>query len=293
MLQYLGVFNQPVSGLARWKGNGCNLAVSCPEGEKRDAWRAECRRLGMAYLDNPSSDFTSDAADPSLLGWVLPDEPRSLRGSKVGMEPVPYRALCSTLRAASPSKRLYGTFSGMDVTAAYPWYKGDKDIPYFGDPLNPAALTDIGVDWYPCNRGYPEDLVLRQLDLVRDWTSNTRRYVAVLECSDQGLPPSPGKTKVLPTKSSILSQAKKVVDWGVGMIIFFPQRPPPGFMWDTTTPDQQDGIKTVSSLYLNSVILPPVLDPAMERIKALEARVRVYDAVLSSIENTLKGQANA
>lgn len=291
MLNYIGFFNQPVPNLEKWKGRGCNLAVSCPEGQDRNAWRAECRRLGLVYLDNPSANLALDAADPSLIGWVLPDEPRTLRGTKPGMEPLPFRSLCATLRAASSSKKLYCTFGGMDITAAYPWYKGEKDKPYFGDDRDLSSLTDIGVDWYPCNRGYPEDLVLRQLDLVKEWTSGSRKYVAVLECCDQGLPPSPGKTKVIPSKASILSQAKKVVDWGVETLIFFPQKPPPGFAWDNCNPEQIDAIKTVSSLYLKVQNTPPILDPMLERVKALESRIRVYDAVLESIQSTLKGQS--
>jgi hypothetical protein len=295
MLSYIGPFGQPTTSLADWKSNGCNLAVICPEGSVKADWRARCRQLGLVYIDTPSLDLKADAADPSLIGWALPDEPRSLRGSKRGMEVAPYRALCAALRAAHPHKLLWGTFAGTDLTAAFPWYHGQDDIPYFGPDGSVDSLTDIACDWYPGNRGYAEDLLIRQLDLVHSWTNNTRSYTAILECSDQNLPLGAGKVKRVPTRESILDQAKRVVEWGVDKLIWFPQRIGKNFeSFDGRDTAQKAACKEVSVLYPPSpAVAQPPVDDTKERILELEFQTSKFQAVLDGIASLIKGTPNA
>jgi hypothetical protein len=296
-LKYIGIFGQPPKLLEGFKNEGFNLAVICPEGFNKAAWRAECRRLNLQYLDTPSSDPKIDIADPLFLGWCLPDEPRTLRGAKVGMEVTVYRQLCFDLRAVSPKHWLFGNFAGMDITAAFPWYKGDKDIPYFGSDADLDSLTDIAVDWYPKNRdgiGYPNSLVTRQQSLIQSWTKGTRRYWNVLEGSDQVLAAAPKRQVGGPTRDDMLEQAELSVDIGCFGIIYFLTAPQGPFGWDLTKSpnnfdprniDQRNTTKQIIQKYL-PVIVPPPPPPPLE--PEWKSALAVVDARLANVERIIK-----
>jgi hypothetical protein len=305
-LKYIANFAQPPQLLSRWKDDGCNLFIICPQGSDKKAWRAECRRLNVQYIDTPSADPTADIADPLFIGWALPDEPRTLRGTRVGTEVSVYRALCAALRHVSPTHKLWGTFAGMDITAGYPWYKGEKDKPYFGDDAAVDRVTDIATDWYPKNRDaakYGNDLVVRQQTLVQAWTNNTRSYWNVLEASDQCLKEAPNRQIGGPTRQDMLDQARLSVEAGVIGLCYFSTAPPGPWGWgldkpqnnfDSRNDEQRATFREIVKTYLNTT---PTIEPApvpvpewQTKYDALDQRTKKLEAFLNALQSALKEQ---
>lgn len=287
MFEYIGMFAQPTASLAAHKADGVNLFVVCPEGSTKKEWRQKCRDLNTPYIDTPSLTPEEDVKDPLFLGWSLPDEPRTLRGNKVGTEVSVYRALCHSLRQISPTHMLWGTFAGMDITAAFPWYKGEKDKAYFGKDTDLDRVTDIACDWYPRNRGvqYPLELITRQLTLVSDWTNHTRRYWAVLECSDQELVSAPNRKVGGPTPEDIWNQAEQCSKFGCRGIVWFPQGIGRNFKnFDNRTQTQRD-----ACIQVNKKFLAPRTPSEVELLRAENKVLSAEVTRLKGIMTTIKG----
>jgi hypothetical protein len=297
-LKYIGIFGQPPKLLEGFKNEGFNLAVICPEGFDQKLWRAECRRLSLPYLDHPSSNPKADITDPLFLGWCLPDEPRTLRGAVVGTEVTVYRKLCADLRAVSKSHWLFGNFAGMDLTSGFPWYKGDKDIPYFGFDTDLDRLTDIAADWYPKNRDgikYPNSLVTRQQSLLQTWTNGTRRYWNILEGSDQVLKAAPNRQVGGPIGLDMLEQAELSVDIGCFGLIYFLTAEKGPFGWDITkspnnfdprSEDQKLKTKQIINKFLTPSLPPPTnLDWKAELAK-LDTRLANVERIIKLIKES-------
>jgi hypothetical protein len=174
-------------------------------------------------------------------------------------------------KAAAPNLPVFVNFAGTAVTPdAYP---GNKHLPYI------AAADWLGHDWYVKNKNwqrYPIDLIGKAMDRLALW-SNNKPQLAFIECSEQKISPL-GRA---PTPDEVEQEVNLAVAKGARGIIYFPQRPPPGFQYDAMSPELVARMTSINAQLTSAVPAPstppaqnePTLTDVVSQIQTLTARV--------------------
>jgi hypothetical protein len=266
----IGVFSQPVSSFAKWKSRGINTLVSSePEGGrvKKEDWEAAATAAGLFFMDYPSDDdalLPNEAKQTHRLAFMQNDEPDMTRQPNTGpfgpdgwTKPAILTARYARCKAAAPNLPVFVNFAGTAVTPEY--YKGEKHLPYI------AAADWLAHDWYVKNRNvdrYPVSLIGKAMDRLAQWSNNKPQFVFI-ECSDQKIS-AQGRA---PTPDEVEEEINLAVAKGAKGIIYFPQRPPPGFQFDAMTPEIIDRITQINAR-LTTPSAPAQNEPRMADLLA-------------------------
>ncbi len=286
----IGVFSQPVSSFAKWKARGINTLVSSePEGGhvKKEDWEAAATAAGLFFMDYPSDDdalLPNEAKQTHRLAFMQNDEPDMTRQPNTPLtnpdgwtKPEILTARYARCKAAAPSMPVFVNFAGTAVTPEY--YKGEKHLPYI------AASDWLAHDWYVKNRNfdrYPVSLIGKAMDRLAAWSGNKPQFVFI-ECSDQKVSPQ-GRA---PTPDEMEEEVNLAIAKGAKGIIYFPQRPPPGFQFDAMTPDLVDRMAQINAR-LTAGSAPAQNEPRIEDLLAqLNTLTTRFDAMSKDLE-TLK-----
>jgi hypothetical protein len=172
---------------------------------------------------------------------------------------------------------VFVNFAGTAVTPEY--YKGEKHLPYI------AAADWLAHDWYVKNRNfdrYPVSLIGKAMDRLAQWSNGKPQFVFI-ECSDQKVSPQ-GRA---PTPDEMEEEVNLAIAKGAKGIIYFPQRPPPGFQFDAMTPDLVDRMAQINAR-LAGPSAPAQNEPRIEDLLAqLNTLTTRFDAMSKDLE-TLK-----
>jgi hypothetical protein len=132
---------QPVDSFEKWKGRGLNTVIRVIEPEREelrasaiDAWTAEANRLGLKMIREPRANPLDDAAETSLLAYLIRDEPDIAESDPFAE----LQTLAEGLRAPGLRRRpVFTNFAGWNVLN-----------PDAREP-DPEGLGDLGEpDWY-------------------------------------------------------------------------------------------------------------------------------------------------
>jgi hypothetical protein len=279
----IGVFSQPISSFSKWKARGINTLVSHePEGgkTKKSDWEAAAESAGFFFMDYPSDDdsvLPNEAKQPHRLAWMQDDEPDMTRTPNTPTtnadgwtKPELLAARFARCKAAAPNIPMFVNFAGTAVTPdAYP---GNKHLPYI------AAADWLSHDWYVKNKNwqrYPTTLISKAIDRLRAW-SNGKPQFAFIECSDQKI----STLGRIPTADEVEEEVNIAVADGVKGIIYFPQRPPPGFQYDAIPDDIVARVSQINARLSapNSATTPPAqneptVDQLLLQINSLSAKL--------------------
>jgi hypothetical protein len=292
----IAVFSQPLSSFPKWKARGINALVSHePEGGriKKSDWEAAATAAGLFFMDYPSDDDAQlrvEATQSYRLAFMQDDEPDLTRTPNTDRtnadgwtKPELLAARYARCKAAAPNLPVLCNFAGTAVTPdAYP---GNKHLPYI------AAADWLAHDWYVKNKNaqrYPIDLIGKAMDRLALWSDNKPQFVFI-ECSDQKISPL-GRP---PTPDEMEQEVNLAVAKGAKGIIYFPQRPPPGFQYDAMSPDLVDRMTSINTR-LSSNPLPtptppaqnePTLQQVVNRIDTLSAKVDALTRTLDTLAN--------
>ncbi|MEZ0263678.1 MAG: hypothetical protein ACAI43_03045 [Phycisphaerae bacterium] len=266
----IGVFSQRVSDMAKWKARGINCLVSHePEGGrvKKADWEAAAASHGLYFMDYPSPDdaeLRAEAAQPFRVAWMQDDEPdlNRLPPNSPGAtdqgwtHPDVLAARYARCKSAAPGVPVFVNFAGPNITPLP--YKGDRHAGYI------AAADWLGHDWYVKNRNadrYPISFVGDAIDRLAAWSTTPampkgKPQIAIIECSDQKISPL-GRA---PTPDEVEETIMLCVGKGVKGICYFPQKPPPGFVYDAMPPAIVERITRVNAELhrrFNGTPMPP------------------------------------
>ena len=292
----IAVFSQPLSSFAKWKSRGINTLVSHePEGGrvKKSDWEAAATAAGLFFMDYPADDDAQlkiEAAQPYRLAFMQDDEPdltRTPNTDRTNADGWTKPELCAAryarCKAAAPNLPVLVNFAGTAVTPdAYP---GNKHLPYI------AAADWLAHDWYVKNKNwqrYPVDLIGKAMDRLALWSDNKPQF-AFIECSDQKISPL-GRA---PTPDEMEQEVNLAVAKGAKGIIYFPQRPPPGFQYDAMSPDLVDRLISINTRLANNPLPTPTppaqneptLQQVVTRIDTLTAKVDALTKSLDTLAN--------
>jgi hypothetical protein len=294
----IGVFSQPIASFAKWKSRGINTLVSHePEGGrvKKSDWEAAAIAAGLYFMDYPADDDAQlkiEAAQPQRLAFMQDDEPDLTRTPNTDRtnadgwtKPQLLAARYARCKAAGPDLPVFVNFAGTAVTPdAYP---GNKHLPYI------AAADWLAHDWYVKNKNfarYPIDLIGKAMDRLALWSDN-KPQLAFIECSDQKISPL-GRC---PSPDEVEQEVNLAVAKGARGIIYFPQRPPPGFQYDAVPPEIVARVTQVNVRLAALPALPPPPpaqnEPSLQdlatRIDGLAGRLESLSAGLDVISREL------
>jgi hypothetical protein len=268
----IGVFSQPVSSFAKWRARGINTLVSHePESGKmpKADWEAAAAAAGLFFMDYPGvlPLMAAEGTQPYRLAWMQDDEPDLTRTPNAstnpdGTTPAGYlKGRYDACKAANPSMPVFLNLAGPQFTSDA--YKGEKHLPYI------QAADWLAHDWYVKNKNfarYPVDLIGKAMDRLAAWSSTGitatppvmtpgkgKPQFVFIECSDQKIAGALGRA---PTPDEMEAEVNLAVARGAKGIIYFPQRPPPGFMFDAMTPDLVTRMTAI-----NAKLAPPVPAP--------------------------------
>jgi hypothetical protein len=242
----IGVFSQPISSFAKWKARGINTLISHePEGGRRPKsdWEAAAAAAGFWFMDYPSDDpaaLAEEARQPMRLAFMQDDEPDLTRETadprnipegpyRGWRKPEPFVARYHACKTAAPHLPVFCNFAGPQITTAA-YTHGGGHTPYL------AAADWLGHDWYVKNKNhqrYPISLIGMAMDRLAQWGGAQKPQLVFIECSDQRISPL-GRA---PTPDEVEEQVNLAVAKGARGIVYFPQRPPPGFQYDAMTPE--------------------------------------------------------
>jgi hypothetical protein len=236
----IGVFAQPKSSFAKWKGRGINTMFQYePElsgGVPRvtmDEWSAAARAQGLYYMRHPSVNPADDLQDKNLIAWTQNDEP-DLPNHEAIAQVIVDRY--QNYKAIGPSKPVWVNFAGNRVTANNDytqWVKG-------GDW--------ISADWYPFNADptrYTIKLIGQQLDVLRAASGGApKKYFAIIEASNQHLKNGPTIFSREPTPDEFRGSVWEAIVHGASGIGYFPQRVDGTFMYDNMSTTLEAEMKT-------------------------------------------------
>jgi hypothetical protein len=253
----IAVFSQPVSSFATWKARGINCLVSHePEGGRvpKADWEAAAAAAGLYFLDYPSPDdaqLAREAAQPYRLGFMQDDEPDLSRlppnspgaTDQGWTHPDLLVARYNRCKAAAPDLPVLVNFAGPNVTPLP--YRGERHRPYI------AAADWLAHDWYVKNRNadrYPTSFLGDAVDRLAAWSASPAQpggkpQLAFIECSPQQISPL-GRC---PTPDEVEEEVAICVGRGVRGIVYFPQKPPPGFRYDAMPPDVEQRVVRINA----------------------------------------------
>jgi hypothetical protein len=263
----IGVFSQPLSSFAKWKSRGINtLVLSESEGGrlKKADWEAAAIAAGLFLMDYPSDDdaiLQNEAKQPLRLAFMQDDEPDLTRTPNTDRtnpdgttKAEILAARYARCKAAAPNLPVFVNFAGTAVTPEF--YKGEKHLPYI------AAADWLAHDWYVKNRNwqrYPVSLIGKAMDRLALWSNNKPQFVFI-ECSDQKLT----STGRMPTPDEVEEEVNLAVSKGAKGIIYFPQRPQPGFQYDAMPPEIVDRITQINARLAGATPPPAQNEPTLE-----------------------------
>lgn len=293
----IGVFSQPISSFAKWKARGINTLVSHePEGgkTKKADWEAAAEAAGLFFMDYPSDDDTvlpNEAKQTHRLAFMQDDEPDLTRTPNTPTtnadgwtKPELLAARYARCKAAAPTIPMFVNFAGTAVTPdAYP---GNKHLPYI------AAADWLSHDWYVKNKNwqrYPTSFISKAIDRLRAW-SNGKPQFAFIECSDQKI----STLGRCPTADEVEEEINIAVNDGAKGIIYFPQRPPPGFMYDAIPDDIVARITQINARLSvpNSATPPPPAqnEPTAAQLQSQITQLTAQLQALSKDHDLLKNR---
>ncbi|HYE18539.1 MAG TPA: hypothetical protein VEA69_08845, partial [Tepidisphaeraceae bacterium] len=266
----IGVFSQRVSDMAKWKARGINCLVSHePEGGrvKKADWETAAAGHGLYFMDYPSPDdaeLQNEAKQPFRVAFMQDDEPDLNRHTANApgatdqgwTHPDVLAARYARCKAAAPNVPVFVNFAGPNITPLP--YKGERHAGYI------AAADWLGQDWYVKNRNadrYPISFVGDAIDRLAAWSATPampkgKPQIAIIECSDQKISPL-GRA---PTPDEVEETINLCVAKGVKGICYFPQKPPPGFVYDAMPPAIVERITRVNAALhqrFNAAPMPP------------------------------------
>jgi hypothetical protein len=272
----IGVFGMPTWAFDTWKARGANTLVSYDSfgGQNTVAqWDQAATDRGMYVIREPSSNLAADAASPTLLGWMQPDE-----------EELPWNNYSAAtaqsnyniIKAAS-NKPVLANFDGSDVMG---W---QTDFPLSGYPSYIASADWISSGIYPISGwNRPDDLDVsgRALDRL-EALSDGKPQFAVIEPSNQKGPWLPPNSPS-PTPSQVRAEIWDSIVHGARGIIYFPQSFTPTFTYDNTATDVAAEITNVNARITSiGAALESPIDPTSlgfsSSNSALEATWRNYN----------------
>jgi hypothetical protein len=179
--------------------------------------------------------------------------PNTVRNNADGWtKPELLAARYARCKAAAPDLPVFCNFSGPTVTSDA--YKGEKHLAYL------AAADWLGHDWYVKNKNwqrYPIDHIGKAMDRLAAWSAigptnappvmtpggPGKPQLVFIECSDQKI----SNLGRAPTADEMEAEINLAVARGARGIVYFPQRPPPGFQFDAMTPDLADRMTAVNA----------------------------------------------
>jgi hypothetical protein len=248
---------------------------------KKADWESAATAAGLYFMDYPSDDDAQlriEAAQPNRLAFMQDDEPDLTRTPNTDRtnadgwtRPELLAVRYARCKAAAPNLPVFVNFAGTAVTPdAYP---GNKHLPYI------AAADWLAHDWYVKNKNwqrYPIDLIGKAMDRLALW-SNNKPQLAFIECSDQKISPL-GRA---PTPDEVEQEVNLAIAKGAKGIIYFPQRPPPGFQYDAMSPELVDRMTRINARLATPLPTPapapapnePTLADVVNQIQTLTARV--------------------
>jgi hypothetical protein len=287
----IGVFSQPLSSFAKWKARGINtLVLSESEGGrvKKADWEAAATAAGHYFMDYPSDDdaiLQNEAKQPLRMAFMQDDEPDLTRTpntdrtypdgtTKADILAARY-ARC---KAAAPNLPVFVNFAGTAVTPEF--YKGEKHLPYI------AAADWLAHDWYVKNRNwqrYPVSLIGKAMDRLALWSNNKPQFVFI-ECSDQKLT----STGRMPTPDEVEEEVNLAVSKGAKGIVYFPQRPQPGFQYDAMPPEIVERVTQINARLVGVTPPPaqnePTLEDLVTQVNQLSGRLDALSRDLETIK---------
>ncbi len=212
-------------------------------------------------MDYPADDdaiLQNEAKQSQRIAFMHDDEPDMTRQPNTDRtnpdgwtKPELLAARYARCKAAAHNLPVFVNFAGTAVTPdAYP---GNKHLPYL------AAADWIAHDWYVKNKNwqrYPTSLIGKAMDRLALWSGGKPQFVFI-ECSDQRISPL-GR---MPTPDEVEEEVNLAVSKGARGIIYFPQRPPPGFQYDAMPPEIVDRIIQINAR-LGAPDAHPGLPPA-------------------------------
>ena len=318
----IAVFSQPVSSFDKWIARGINTLVSHePEGGriKKADWEAAAAAKNLFFLDYPDPDdqiLRNEAKQTHRLAFMHDDEPDLTRD--INNDPAnrfikegPYKgwtrpdllaARYTRCKAAAPNLPLFCNFAGPQITVeAYTHGSGHK--PYL-------ALSDwLAHDWYVKNKNwqrYPIALIGKAMDRLAQWSTQAQNdrneptdpapkpQFVFIECSDQKISPL-GRC---PTPDEVEEEIALAVSKGARGIIYFPQRPPPGFQFDATPPEIVERISAVNDRLNKQFNAPtpapnePTSTDLLNAIHALRGEMGNLGQHVQSLSQKLAALAN-
>jgi hypothetical protein len=205
-------------------------------------------------------------ADPSLLGYVLPDEPNGV-GALTAAQ---CQALYAAAKAAAPNVPVVINLDGGHVMQ----FSQAGTGPYL------AACDIACFDHYPFNYGSLDtpNLAVIAKDL-KAWSVDAthpagKPIIEIFECSNMNIAVQSwcagtplAKQMTAPTGSQITSEVNTATAAGVSAVIWFTDKLGVGFIsYDSTTPDEQAAMTAVAAS-LNPPA-PPATQPTVAQLKA-------------------------
>jgi hypothetical protein len=300
----IAVFSQPVSSFDKWIARGVNALVSHePEGGrvKKFDWEAAATAKGLYFMDYPSDDdavLQNEARQTHRLAFMQDDEPDLTRD--INNDPLnrfikdgPFKgwtrpellvARYNRCKAAAPDSPVFCNFAGPQITpAAYTHGQGHK--PYL------AAADWLAHDWYVKNKNYaryPVSLIGMAMDRLAQWSApelSPKPQFVFIECSDQKISPL-GRC---PTPDEVEEEIDLAVTKGARGIIYFPQKPPPGFQYDAMPSEIVERITAVNDRINRKFNLPPPNEPTprelLSAVQGLQTRLDGISRQLTALQN--------
>jgi hypothetical protein len=263
----IGVWYQPFSSHATWKARGINTLWGYEhEGHTvtYSTWKAAATAQGLKYIvqwaDAPGGTpylSGADDSDPNLLAVAMPDEPDG-NGYSVGQ----ILDMSLAAKAALPSKPIAINFAGSSF----------QSVSFANYRCYAQAADWLGYDDYPCNgHGDPNFCTqntstgwIKEINYLKQMgvaAGGAKRYHTFIECSDQNLkvqswlhaPENQPQGEALaalmraPTMQEMGQQVAVAVKNGLTGVFYFPQKIGGSFVFDNTTSETQDAMKTLNA----------------------------------------------
>jgi hypothetical protein len=202
----LAVWCQQPNMADRYKEAGINLYVALWDGPT-EAQLAELKKCGMPVICDQNAVGLAHKDDPTIVGWLQPDEPdnaQALPGGNGYGPPIPPARIVETYekwRQADPTRPVY---LGLSMAVAWDGWFGrgmrtnhPEDYPEYLKGCDIASF-----DIYPIADSHPEfagklDFVGRGVERLVKWTEGRKPVWNAIECTriNTGVKPTPKQVK--------------------------------------------------------------------------------------------------
>lgn len=203
----IGIFQQPVVYMDRWKARGVNTLVGADlEGYRTiEYWNSQAEAKGMYQIRQPLTDPKVDVGRKSLLAWMQYDEPDVHNTSATVLA-----SQYATWKKIDPNRKVFVNYSGrmllsgsdygdglrqkyVDWSKGADWVSGDiypvtgYNRPDWLDRTKPSIDPRTGKS----DRRTSGAMVTQ----LRNWVPNKNGFGAFIETSDQDLSWTPKETR--------------------------------------------------------------------------------------------------